>query len=479
MFRSSRQFVVEPVGKLVQNEMVMVDRHGISGASIPNRSARRVLASGLVLLCALVHAAARADEPGRLRPLPPVTTDEVRRYEPTTATPPMGMPAFRDEQPGGSILFGNDNYGVESPYAGRQVDFVAADRSTDGPAEQYRPVALRSGKSLLNFAGMQGTDDSAPASGGAGASSDDEPNGGSDEKAAGASGEKKEGEQTFGQAPTNNSLQFLRQVDVLLKKGAWQADTGFIYTHFSNDFPLAVFNGSGEVVDVVEAEVRRRLLYTPLAVRYGLRKNIQLFASLPAGFSNTQFSTIGISETTNVSGIGDLTSGASFHLLRGEELMPDVIGTFGFTAPTGKFTTPLFGLVPGSNLGQGFWALSGQLLFINRYDPIIVFYGGGYRHLFEREFDGVLFAPGEQINYMLGVGFSVNDRVTLSSSFQGFYITNSFVNSTNVRGSNLEPLSLRFSVTTVRNCRIVEPFVQFGITDSAPRVNVGLVVTFY
>jgi hypothetical protein len=221
-----------------------------------------------------------------------------------------------------------------------------------------------------------------------------------------------------------------------------------------------------------------------LAVRYGFRKNIQLFASLPAGFSNTQFSSLGLSETRNVSGIGDLNAGASFHIMRGEDLCPDVIGTFGFTAPTGKFDTPLFGLVPGSNLGQGFWALSGQLLFINRYDPVIVFYGGGYRHLFQRQFDDILgqdvmFQPGEQVNYMLGVGFSVNDRVTLSTTFQGFYITNTFIDGVNVRGSNLEPCSIRFAATIVRNCRIVEPFAQIGATESAPRVNVGVVVTFY
>ena len=186
-------------------------------------------------------------------------------------------------------------------------------------------------------------------------------------------------EQVYGQAPTNNSLQFLRDVDVLLAPGAWQADTGFVYTHFANDFPIPVTDGMGNVVNVAEGLVRRRLLYTPLAARYGLTTNIQLFSSLPAGFSNTQVSSIfsgeGISQTSNVSGLGDLTAGASIHLLKGEGHLPDVIGTLGFTAPTGKFTTPLFGLVPGSNLGQGFWAYSGQLLFINRYDPVIVFYG--------------------------------------------------------------------------------------------------------
>jgi hypothetical protein len=428
-----------------------------------------------VLLCAF---SARADEPGRLRPLPPVTNENAWPYEIQTPAAPRLLPASVDQQSAGGWLYGNSANVTQSPFAVRQVDFVAADPALDPAAGAYPKVADRSGKSLLNFDGLQGPSGDDAASGG-GAGSDDQKADAADEKAPTGDAEKKEDDQTYGQAPTDNALQFLRDVDVLLKPGAWQADTGFVYTLFSNDFPLAVFDGGGQVIDVVEADVRRRLLYTPLAVRYGLRKNIQLFASLPAGFSNTQLSTLGISETRNVSGIGDLTAGASFHLLRGEELMPDVIGTLGFTAPTGKFDTPLFGLVPGSNLGQGFWALAGQLLFINRYDPVIVFYGAGYRHLFEREFDGVLFAPGEQINYMMGVGFSVNDRVTLSSAFQGFYITNTFIDSVNVRGSNLEPMSMRFAITTVRNCKIIEPFVQIGVTDSAPRVNVGIVVTFY
>ena len=76
-------------------------------------------------------------------------------------------------------------------------------------------------------------------------------------------------------------------VDVLLKPGAWQADTGFIYTHFSNDFPLPILDGMGNITNVLEAQVRRRLLFTPLAVRYGLMNNVQLFATLPAASCST------------------------------------------------------------------------------------------------------------------------------------------------------------------------------------------------
>jgi hypothetical protein len=293
--------------------------------------------------------------------------------------------------------------------------------------------------------------------------------------------EKKDGQTppTFGRAPESNALQFLRAQDVLLSPGAWQFDTGAAYAHFSNDFPVPLFNNTGQVTDVVEGLLRRRLFYTPLAVRYGWSKNVQLFANMPFGFSNSQVSTFGTSDSTTVGGAGDLTAGASVHLLKAEEDLPDVIATMNFTAPTGAFSSPIFGLVPGSTLGQGFWAMSASLVCINRYDPIIVFYGGGYRHLFERPFDGLLFAPGEQIFYQFGVGFSVNDRVTLSTAFQGFYITDVRANNVTVPGSNLEPLTVRMAATIARRCKILEPFVQFGLTDSAPSANFGIIITYY
>lgn len=303
-----------------------------------------------------------------------------------------------------------------------------------------------------------------------------------DDAKAPAEGEKKDGQAplTFGRRPESNALQFLRTQDVLLAEGAWQFDTGLVYTLFENIFPVPVFDEiTGDLVGVADGQVRRRLLYTPLATRYGLTKNIQLFANLPMGWSNTQLSTFGVSDSVNRGGIGDMTAGASFHLLKSEDQLPDVIATMDFTAPTGVFDTPIFGQVPGSNLGQGFWAMSGSLLFVHRYDPVIVFYGGGIRHLFEREFDGVLFSPGEQILYQFGVGFSVNDRVTFSTAFQGFYITNTQLDNETIDGTNLEPISLRFAVTIARNCRIIEPFVAIGATHSAPAANFGLVVTFY
>lgn len=283
----------------------------------------------------------------------------------------------------------------------------------------------------------------------------------------------------IGQAPVNNNLQFLRTQDVLLAKGKWQADMGLAYTLFDNDFPVPVVDHNGNIVSVTEGHIRTRLLYSPFGVRYGLTENVQVFGVLPVGYSSNQISTVGQSDTNNSGGLGDFVGGASFHLLDACGDFPDVIATFGFTAPTGNFTTPLFGVVPGSNLGQGFWALQGNLLFINRLDPVVLFYGFGYRHLFERTFDNIRFQVGEQISYQFGAGFSVNDRLTLSTTLQGFYITNTSANGQFIPGTNVEPISLRFAATMAKSNRIVEPFAIVGMTDFAPRASLGVVWTFY
>lgn len=439
---------------------------GASGSSFPTSAVRRRLATGLVALCLFVPQVAQGDAPDESRNSPAVVSGLGAEAAPLPASS-RRLPPVVSEGGSHAAFLSEAGLPASALNAGQQVNFIAAapgDQPPSHPASTLNPMP---GEPLFRFSKLQ--EPQPPPS------EEEERR----EGAAAAGENQPNNQQTYGQAPTNNALQFLRDIDVLLAPGAWQFDTGFVYTHFANDFPLPIFNISGDVVDVEEAEVRQRLLFTPLALRYGFTENIQLFAALPTGWSNTQFVAPGASETINAGGIGDLTFGASIHLFDGDDMLPDVIGTVGATAPTGDFNAPIFGTVPGSALGQGFWAYNVQLLAIHRYDPVIVFYGGGYRHLFERSFDGVEVQPGEQANYMLGVGYSMNDRVTLSTTFQGFYLTNTQIDNEDIRGSNLEPLTMRFAATIVRNCRIIEPFCVIGMTDSAPRANAGIVFTFY
>jgi hypothetical protein len=129
-------------------------------------------------------------------------------------------------------------------------------------------------------------------------------------------------------------------------------------------------------------------------------------------------------------------------------------------------------------------------LCIHTYDPVVLFYGGGYRHRFNDSSIGFDINPGEQILYQGGLGFAVSDRITLSGSLQGAYVSENRVDGLRVQGSILEPMLLRFAVTVsnpdrqlsgwrgmYRTHEIVEPFAEIGMTPETP-ARFGVVWTY-
>ena len=247
---------------------------------------------------------------------------------------------------------------------------------------------------------------------------------------------------------------------------------------------------NGNVTDVVPIDSleRRRLLVMPLQVRYGLTDRIQLFAALPVGWTNTETAEINSSlpvfydSFSNAGGLGDVSAGFSYlvHKSCGCSCDPDIVATFGFAAPTSN--TDLFGAIfgtPQTTLGQGVWAGFWNVLFIHTYDPVVVFYGFGSWHGFAREFEGIPVRPGDQYTYRGGVGFAVNEHITLSTMLYGYYITNAEVNSRQLPGTSQEPVYLRFAVTMLQPChRICEPFAEIGMTTDAANARFGVTWTF-
>ncbi|MEW4564759.1 transporter [Bremerella sp. JC770] len=276
--------------------------------------------------------------------------------------------------------------------------------------------------------------------------------------------------ETYGEEPQDFNIQFLRTASVLLQQGDWQFDYGIAYAKDDYDFPIAL-NPSG----VARANIKRRSIQMPLAVRYGLTDRLQFSAALPVGWSNAEFSSLGLfDESDSQVGIGDLELGLNYHWKYGQfQCTPDVILSFGLTLPTGDGQFPTTGISQAA-LANDVWAPSTQLLFINRYDPIVCFYGVGYRYQFEREFDGVDVQYGHQFSYNFGVGFAVNDRVTVSTAFLGLFQTETEINGVGLPGSIYEPLRLRFAVTSYRCGRIVEPFAEIGMTNDAADAIIGI-----
>lgn len=288
-------------------------------------------------------------------------------------------------------------------------------------------------------------------------------------------------QQRYGEEPPEPEIRrveqaFLRQQNVLLEEGDWQFDYGISY--FTSDFDYPIVNNA----NIVRADLVRRQFVVPFAVRYGWTDRLQLFASIPVGWRHNEIVTSSISDPNPIElnqedfAIGDIVLGGSYHLWYGECGSPDVIATLSTGLPTGE--TSLVTSTLDGGLGTGFTSLAWNLLFVHTYDPVVVYWGFGHRHYFQETIGGVQVQPGEELSYQLGVGFAVNDRVTLSTAYLGSYVTAAEFNGDVLDGSDYEPSRIRFALTALRNCRIVEPFVEVGTSNRVPLSRVGVTWTY-
>ena len=283
--------------------------------------------------------------------------------------------------------------------------------------------------------------------------------------------------ESLGEEPEDNSLQFLRADTVLLDPGQFQFDYGVTYTKFDLPVPVVLSTPSGNVVEL--AQFRAREMRLPFEIRYGLARRVQLFVNVPFGWANTEFSLSGLEAFENDGGIGDVIFGGSF-LLRDNDPCdkPDMILTLAASAPTGKSPFQAIGTstaVP--TLGSGAWSLASNLLWIKNYDPVTVFYGLGTRQHFDADFNGQDLRRGGEYNYQFGVGFGVNSKVTFSTRFNGAYLTETRLDGQRIPGTIQEPMALSMAMTIAKNKKLIEPFVDFGLTDDASDVRIGITWT--
>ena len=77
----------------------------------------------------------------------------------------------------------------------------------------------------------------------------------------------------------------------------------------------------------------------------------------------------------------------------------------------------------------------------------------------------------------MGVGFAVNSKMTLSTRFSGAYVTEPRLNGQRFLGTIREPMTIGLAVTIAQCQGLIEPFVDFGLTDEAIESRFGIVWT--
>jgi Putative MetA-pathway of phenol degradation len=254
---------------------------------------------------------------------------------------------------------------------------------------------------------------------------------------------------------------FLREQKVLIRRGeVWFELNSFYSTDTRDDF-VAVGAGVGR------AEVRTQVVETTAILRYGLLNDLEADLRVPFVYADQKVD-LGVSRfTSDDAGLGDVAAGLRYQVWRERGAAPDVVLSVEGKAPTGD--EPF--------LGTGHWNVGGSISLVKTLDPVVLFGRVGYTATLASGGRD----PGDEVFYQLGVGYSLNDRVSLSTQLIGAVIGHSSGDDddTTVRRSNLNILSLQLSVTALVTKRLyVEPTVNFGLSDDAPDVIAGVRLIF-
>jgi hypothetical protein len=211
--------------------------------------------------------------------------------------------------------------------------------------------------------------------------------------------------------------------------------------------------------------------------RLGLGGRGEVFADFPLSYSTLELSFGGSANSQDKIGIGDFSAGAKYLLFQESARWPEMVVSASFLAPTGEKPD-----ATGISNGAGHWAIKGGFEFVRTYDPVVLFWGMDYTHQFESHhfyFDGIhKVRPGGAIGYNFGLGFAINQNISVSSQLVGRYAFDDSVDGTTFGGSSREPISLRLAVTSrwSKNTYI-EPSVAFGLNNDAPDVNLTFSIT--
>ncbi len=256
----------------------------------------------------------------------------------------------------------------------------------------------------------------------------------------------------------------------------------------------AIFLGTISV-DEVESDI----VTTDATFRVGITNDLQVDVNVPFVYRQSNFVSGGVGGSASgraerevdASNLGDIGFGVNYRLFRETEVWPDIVVNARGRAPTGRDP---FGIelrtVEGTqgNLqvpeqlptGNGVWQASAGLSFLKTIDPAILFASINYFHNFQKGFDDIDAADGDQpgdvdlgdsIQAGVGMAFALNERLSLSLSY-----THRIVEESRTKSD----LADRFTevVGSDANVGILNTGITYAITDNLTFVsNVGAGLT--
>jgi hypothetical protein len=255
---------------------------------------------------------------------------------------------------------------------------------------------------------------------------------------------------------------FLRNQSVFIRKGELMAEMNTFYNRNSRQ-EFQPFPGGVALV-----KTTTRFIDTTLILRYGLLTDgLELDVIAPVFVHAQQKSDFGVAETQQTrDSFGDLGGALRYEVWYEQGMRPTLV-----LDVSGKSRTGGTGLT-----GTGTWNMGGGVTLLKTIDPVVFFGRLGYIYNFASQTRDL----GNIFEYRLGMGFSLNDRVSFNMQVSGAYIGPSKVvgqgfgdlsgllTPTQVTGKRIELLNLVFTTTIVVTKRFsIEPLIGVPLTSES------------
>lgn len=281
------------------------------------------------------------------------------------------------------------------------------------------------------------------------------------------SNEKNIAKESFGKKDTQKTppLDFLTGSTVLLAKGQYELELGVTHRQSRDNYALpnaGHFQRSSFTANVFQFNT---------TLRGGLADGLEGWINLPFTYTSIeQVSTNTFVREKDAWDIADISLGLQYALLQESTLYPAITATLDISTPTGekKYNDIVNAWLDPLNNGSGHWSIAPGLAFVRTTDPAILYGGFNYRYFLSENISGFKVQPGWMLSGYFGVGFALNNDLSLGTQLSAAYQSNLEADGVEVKGSHLTPLDLSFSASYRLNQKwVAVTQVAFNLNDDA------------
>jgi hypothetical protein len=270
----------------------------------------------------------------------------------------------------------------------------------------------------------------------------------------------------------------LKREDIILEKKKLEIEIDVTY---SNDTRKEIINKWGSVIVEVEPEkfievpiliatfqeIERNSLTIPLILRYGFIKDLEVMIRIPFIYKQEKVTIDSEVKNYKEQGLGDIDLHVQYKILQEKLSIPELIANLGVKFPTGKdrYDNLSKDELP---LGTGHWESTLGLTACKTIDPCVIFANIRYTLTWARNEYNKRIDPGDIFEYTIGLGYAINDKLTISGEVSGALIGKDKESREKITNSDANVINLLIGATYILTPKLnLELITSFGLTDDS------------